>query len=114
MLHALPLPTPFPVGPVNAYLAEGEPLTLIDTGPKDDATRAALAAALKVHGHRLEDIRRIILTHHHVDHVGLAGQDDARNRRLQHGVAKQDARHFERFAGVVGRENVIAGADCGC
>ena len=79
MLHALPLPTPFPVGPVNAYLAEGEPLTLIDTGPKDDATRAALAAALKVHGHRLEDIRRIILTHHHVDHVGLAGEIAARS-----------------------------------
>jgi glyoxylase-like metal-dependent hydrolase (beta-lactamase superfamily II) len=79
MLHVLTLPTPFPVGPVNAYLAEGEPLTLIDTGPKDDATRAALEAALQAHGHRLEDIQRLILTHHHVDHVGLAGEITARS-----------------------------------
>ena len=49
MLHCLSLPTPFPVGPVNVYLAEGEPLTLIDTGPKDDATRAALEAGLGEH-----------------------------------------------------------------
>jgi hypothetical protein len=34
MRHRLPLPTPFPVGPINVYLAEGDPLTLVDTGPK--------------------------------------------------------------------------------
>ena len=32
-IHALRLPTPFMVGRVNCYLIEGEPLTLIDTGP---------------------------------------------------------------------------------
>lgn len=53
-LHCLALPTPFPVGPVNVYLAEGTPLTLIDTGPKDDSTRAALEAGLKEHGYRMQ------------------------------------------------------------
>jgi glyoxylase-like metal-dependent hydrolase (beta-lactamase superfamily II) len=78
-LHRLVLPTPFPVGPVNVYLAEGDPLTLIDTGPKDDATCAALEAALAQRGYRVPDLRRVILTHHHVDHIGLAAEIAARS-----------------------------------
>lgn len=73
-LHCLPLPTPFPVGPVNVYLAEGKQLTLIDTGPKDDATRTALKAGLAALGHRVEDIRRVLITHHHIDHIGLTAE----------------------------------------
>lgn len=78
-LHGLTIPTPFPVGPVNVYLAEGDPLTLIDTGPKWDETRSALEAGLAQHGYRIEDLRRLILTHHHVDHVGLAAEIVARS-----------------------------------
>lgn len=78
-LHCLSLPTPFPVGPVNVYLAAGEPLTLIDAGPKDDATRAALETGLSALGHRVEDLRRVILTHHHADHIGLAAEIAARS-----------------------------------
>ena len=69
--HLISVPTPFPVGPVNVYLAEGNPLTLIDTGPKDAVSLAGLEAGLKAHGYRVEDLRRIVLTHHHVDHIGL-------------------------------------------
>ena len=32
-VHRLPVPTPFAVGKVNAYLIEDDPLTLIDGGP---------------------------------------------------------------------------------
>ena len=32
-IHRLPVPTPFAVGKMNAYLIEDEPLTLVDTGP---------------------------------------------------------------------------------
>lgn len=78
-LHCLTLPTPFPVGPVNAYLAEGDPLTLIDTGPKADMSRTALEAGLAERGYRVEDLRRILITHHHVDHMGLAGELVARS-----------------------------------
>ncbi|RIK81065.1 hypothetical protein DCC62_02735 [candidate division KSB1 bacterium] len=73
-LHCISLPTPFPVGPVNVYLAKGEPLTLIDTGPKTEATRAALSQELARLGYNLPDLKQIILTHHHVDHLGLAGE----------------------------------------
>jgi len=79
MLHLISLPTPFPVGPVNVYLAEGAPLTLIDTGPKWNGTRAALEAGLAERGYRVEDLRRIIITHHHVDHMGLAAELVARS-----------------------------------
>jgi glyoxylase-like metal-dependent hydrolase (beta-lactamase superfamily II) len=66
------LPTGFPVGPVNAYLLLGDPLTLIDCGPKSPETLAALEAGLEAQGVRIEDLRQLVLTHHHVDHVGLA------------------------------------------
>jgi glyoxylase-like metal-dependent hydrolase (beta-lactamase superfamily II) len=73
-LHAIELPTPFPVGPVTVYLADapGEPLTLIDTGPRTDATRAALDAGLERLGHAVPDLERIVVTHAHADHFGLA------------------------------------------
>jgi len=73
-VHCLTLPTPFPVGPVNTYLIEGDPLTLIDSGPKADISRQALEAGLAAFGYRVEDLGRVIITHHHVDHVGLAAE----------------------------------------
>lgn len=78
-LTCISLPTPFPVGPVNVYLALGDPLTLIDTGPKTEAARDALTTALHMHGCRVEDLKQIILTHHHVDHVGLTAELVARS-----------------------------------
>jgi len=36
-IHRISVPTPFYVGPVNVYLIEEDPLTLIDAGPRDDA-----------------------------------------------------------------------------
>ena len=73
-LHAIELPTPYPVGPVTVYLAgaPGEPLTLIDTGPRARSTRAALDAGLKHLGYAVPDLKRIVITHAHVDHYGLA------------------------------------------
>src|SRR5262245_61044890 len=73
-LHVLPLPTPFPIGTVNVYLAEGEPLTLIDAGPKYVPAQRALEKELAQHGYRIEDVQQLVLTHHHVDHIGLAAE----------------------------------------
>ncbi len=75
-LHAIELPTPFPVGPVTVYLADapGEPLTLIDTGPRTVDTRAALDEGLAVMGYDVSDLERIIISHAHADHFGLAAE----------------------------------------
>src|SRR5947209_14590282 len=65
----LPLPR---VGSVNAWLLRGDPLTLVDTGPRSAAALDALERGLGARGVRLEDIELVIGTHHHHDHVGLA------------------------------------------
>jgi glyoxylase-like metal-dependent hydrolase (beta-lactamase superfamily II) len=71
-VHCISVPTPFYVGPVNVYLIQEDPLTLIDVGPRTDEAIAALRAGLSRLGHRLADIKRIIITHAHADHYGLA------------------------------------------
>jgi len=71
-IHRIEIPTPLPVGPVNAYFLPGELPTLIDVGPKTSATLAALEAGLSAAGGRIAEIRRIILTHGHIDHFGSA------------------------------------------
>jgi len=66
------LPTPFYIGPVNVYLIKEDPITLIDTGPKTTEAIEALRSALRASGISIGDIRRIVLTHAHEDHCGLA------------------------------------------
>ncbi|MCU0843751.1 MAG: MBL fold metallo-hydrolase [Spirochaetes bacterium] len=66
---SLPIPGKQP-GPVNAYLFQGDPLTLLDTGMKTHAGRLRLA--LEELGYSFSDIRQIVITHGHVDHYGSA------------------------------------------
>jgi glyoxylase-like metal-dependent hydrolase (beta-lactamase superfamily II) len=81
---SIKLPTPFPVGPVNVYLIAEEPITLIDTGPKTKEAIEALRDGLRLNGFRLTDIRRIVLTHAHEDHCGLAKKirDEAKDAEI--------------------------------
>jgi glyoxylase-like metal-dependent hydrolase (beta-lactamase superfamily II) len=74
----IPLPLPH-IGSINAWLLPGEPLTLIDTGPCDDAALSALEAGLGRAGVRLEDLELVLVTHHHLDHSGLAATIAARS-----------------------------------
>ena len=78
------LPTPFYIGPVNVYLIAEDPLTLIDTGPKTKEAIDALRAGLRNAGYRVSDLRRIVLTHAHEDHCGLARslRDEAKNAEV--------------------------------
>lgn len=58
-----------PVG--HAYLwRDPDGLTLVDAGLPGSAR--ALAAAIRDAGHRPEDVRRLVLTHFHPDHIGAA------------------------------------------
>jgi glyoxylase-like metal-dependent hydrolase (beta-lactamase superfamily II) len=70
-IHCLPIPTPFAVGRVNCYLVEDDPLTLVDAGPNSGTSLTELEAALAEHGRRVEDLERIVITHQHIDHIGL-------------------------------------------
>ncbi|HVT00348.1 MAG TPA: MBL fold metallo-hydrolase [Solirubrobacterales bacterium] len=70
-IHRLPIPTPFAVGRINCYLIEDEPLTLVDTGPNSGRSLDVLGESLAAHGHAIEDIELVLITHNHADHVGL-------------------------------------------
>ena len=71
MIHCLPVPTPFAVGRVNVYLVEDDPLTLVDAGPNSATSLTTLESALAEHGRKIEDLERIVITHQHIDHIGL-------------------------------------------
>jgi glyoxylase-like metal-dependent hydrolase (beta-lactamase superfamily II) len=67
------LPTPFPVGPVNAYLLLGEQLTIVDPGMVWDRSTELIAERLVAHGRTVADIAQVVITHGHPDHFGTAG-----------------------------------------
>jgi glyoxylase-like metal-dependent hydrolase (beta-lactamase superfamily II) len=71
-IHCLPVPTPFLVGRVNCYLIEDDPLTLLDCGPNSGTSLTTLEGALAAHGRKVADLQRIVITHQHIDHTGLA------------------------------------------
>src|ERR671924_1459033 len=72
-IHRLAIPTPFAVGRVNVYLIDDDPLTLVDTGPNSGTSFDELTRGIAGLGHSLEEIELLILTHHHIDHLGLVG-----------------------------------------
>ncbi len=67
----LEVPTPYAVGPVNAYLIEAEPVTLIDCGVNTPEAQNALLLGLNSAGYFPQAIERILITHGHPDHYGL-------------------------------------------
>lgn len=70
----LELETHFAEGSVNAFLAIGDTITLIDTGnPGKDAFQQ-LKIKLHKHGVSLNDLDQIVLTHIHIDHAGAIPQ----------------------------------------
>lgn len=66
---------PFELRHVNVYLLrDGDGYTLIDTGLQTDESRQALQAKLDSLQVPVERIRRILITHIHPDHFGLAAE----------------------------------------
>ncbi len=78
-VHRLAIPTPFAVGRVNVYLIEDEPLTLVDAGPNSGTSFDELQRGIEALGHALEDIELVILSHQHIDHLGLVSLVAARS-----------------------------------
>lgn len=90
MIHRLAIPTPFAVGRVNVYLIEDSPLTLVDAGPNSGTSLDELQRGIERLGHSLEDIELVIITHQHIDHLGLvslvAGRSGAEVAAIEQAV----------------------------
>jgi glyoxylase-like metal-dependent hydrolase (beta-lactamase superfamily II) len=75
-VHRIPVPVPFlhAGGPANAYVVEQDDggLLLVDSGLALGEGAAALDAGFQRLGFRYEDVRRIVVSHGHVDHFGGA------------------------------------------
>lgn len=87
-VHRIALPTPM-VASVNCWLIVDRPLTLVDCGLNWGGSLDALEVGLRRLGYALEEIDLVLLTHEHVDHIGLAeavarraGADVACHERL--------------------------------
>lgn len=68
------LPTMYGMNSVNAYLFISPEPILVDCGEKSKASWEALQAALSIHQLTVKDIKKVIITHAHVDHIGMANQ----------------------------------------
>lgn len=75
-IHRISIPIPFPQagGPVNAYAVEDEDggLLLVDAGYGSDEATAAMAAGFRELSRGFDQVRRVLVTHGHVDHYGGA------------------------------------------
>jgi glyoxylase-like metal-dependent hydrolase (beta-lactamase superfamily II) len=70
----VPLPLPFALKIVNCYLIKGKNgFTIIDTGLHTDEDLQAWEESQQKHGWTWSDVEKIVLTHYHPDHYGLAG-----------------------------------------
>jgi glyoxylase-like metal-dependent hydrolase (beta-lactamase superfamily II) len=115
-IHALRIPTPFAVGRVNTYLIEDEPLTLVDSGPNSGKSLDELEHQLAERGHSIDDIELIVLTHQHIDHIGLveiivghSGADVAAIDKMVHFIEHfgEDAGKDDEFASRIMLRNGI-------
>lgn len=68
------IPLPFRLNIVNCYLLRGaQGWTLLDTGLNTADARAQWTSAMNALNIRPNDIEKIVLTHMHPDHFGMAG-----------------------------------------
>jgi glyoxylase-like metal-dependent hydrolase (beta-lactamase superfamily II) len=73
-IYQIRLPLPFALNHVNCYLLrDGAGWTLLDTGLNTAPAQAAWQAAFDTLHITPADIQRMILTHVHPDHYGMAG-----------------------------------------
>lgn len=66
------VPTPLEIESVNCFLLDGDGVTLVDAGIASDAAKEFFRDSLAAEGYTVSDIDRILLTHPHIDHFGLA------------------------------------------
>ena len=106
--RSIEIATPWPVGPVNVYLIDDDPLTLIDAGQRSDEALADLEAGLAEVGRRVEDLERIVITHQHIDHSGRARASVAERSGAELCALDSLAAWMERYPASLDDEDEFA------
>src|SRR3954468_24214429 len=70
-IHRIAVPTPVGAGRGTVSLIDDDPLTLVDSGPNSGSSLDVLERSLAELGHAIADLERIVVTHQHIDHIGL-------------------------------------------
>ena len=102
MIHTITLPVPWDLKSVNVHLVElDEGFMLIDSGVATEACFQVLEAGLAERGVKWSDVRTLLLTHYHPDHIGLSWKTLKRTgaRLVMH---RADAAYLEELARVNG------------
>jgi glyoxylase-like metal-dependent hydrolase (beta-lactamase superfamily II) len=110
-IFRLTLPLPFPgLDLVNAYLLENEDgMVLVDCGildpGRDDGGWNELVDALQAAGASPKDVARLIVTHPHVDHYGMASRfvEVAECELWMHEIAGVDLEFYRDMEGKKAR-----------
>lgn len=73
-IYRLRIPVPGALRSINSFLLQGrEGWSVIDAGPPFPGCREQWETAVQDLGIEFSDIKQILITHGHIDHVGLAG-----------------------------------------
>lgn len=83
-LYALHVPIPYPMKTVTVLIDTASPVTLIDSALDTPEAVQAIEDALTELGLHWTDIERLVVTHHHPDHYGLAGLIKERSGAVVH------------------------------
>jgi len=78
------------IPPVNGFLVLADEPILIDGGISDDETFASFEADLATLGLKPLDIKHALVTHNHLDHIGLASRLAAMNPNLKVHVHEEE------------------------
>jgi glyoxylase-like metal-dependent hydrolase (beta-lactamase superfamily II) len=110
-IFRLSLPLPFPgLHRVNAYILNGDEPALVDCGiylpdPEDDHGWADIEGAFDACGMKPGDVKRLVITHPHIDHYGMAGRFVAETgcELWMHEESQSDLDVYRNPAAVVDR-----------
>ncbi|MCL2335982.1 MAG: MBL fold metallo-hydrolase [Firmicutes bacterium] len=100
-VYQITLPTPYRVGPVNIYVIKNRPVTLIDTGADTPEAYKVLRHMLALLNVDINDIERLLITHSHPDHAGMAAKIAALSGAvtMSHEIEFQKMAKFEEIIG---------------